>query len=255
MVLCRGMKIDRNGKWLDEVEGSRALSRTHVKKRPVPVGMEIRRPKRRPRPQQKQYADTPENRLASQVKALLAKAKLPHAVLQKMPISATSRWGNVATLCALGLIVVFGAVSLVAISGKSSSTNNQTVLSDTTATPEFKMIFPEGVQTNIDNNYVSFNSDKNIASYTDKIGAITVTVSQQPLPARFNNNLETELDREAKKAGAIEIIVPSNPITYVGTAANGVQTAVFYKHDLLIYVRAANKVDNLDWTDYVRSLR
>jgi hypothetical protein len=93
-----------------------------------------------------------------------------------------------------------------------------------------------------------------VFAYTDKIGDVAISVSQQPLPKSFQGNADDQVADLAKKFNATNKIDIDGAALYVGTSAQGPQSAILTKKSLLILIKSQKKVDDKAWANYAKSL-
>jgi hypothetical protein len=93
-----------------------------------------------------------------------------------------------------------------------------------------------------------------VFAYADKIGDVAISVSQQPIPESFKPNVDDSVAELAKNYAATEKISVGSLTLYVGTSAEGPQSAILAKDDLLILMKSTKKIDSRAWADYVQSL-
>lgn len=101
---------------------------------------------------------------------------------------------------------------------------------------------------------IRYDPEYKVASYTDTIGTIPITVSQQQLPEPFKKDPSGELSKLAENISANDPVEASGLKAYVGTSAKGPQTLVMVKNDLLIFIKSNTKVPKDAWAKYIESL-
>lgn len=161
------------------------------------------------------------------------------------------------SLVPLGVIIV-GIISYNLMSGRTNKANtggNSGALSDTAQAPDFEIVLPNGKETETTSSNVGYDSKRKVASFTDRIGDIDITVSQQVLPENFKNDPDTKVQKLAQDFSATEVINESNPKAYLGSSVKGPQTVVFYKKDVLVFIFATGTIEKEDWTDYITRLQ
>lgn len=94
-----------------------------------------------------------------------------------------------------------------------------------------------------------------VYAYIDTIDNVRVSVSQQPLPDKFIEGTNDKLDELAKGFGATNEITADGIKVYVGTSAQGPQSALFIKNGLLILVKSQSKISDASWKKYAESLK
>ena len=93
-----------------------------------------------------------------------------------------------------------------------------------------------------------------VFAYTDTIGDVPISISQQPLPGSFRNDVNGQVAELAKKFNATTKIETGDTTVYVGTSAKGPQSAILTKDGLLILIKSQSKIDDAAWAEYVKSL-
>ncbi|MET0980127.1 MAG: hypothetical protein ABWX90_02645 [Candidatus Saccharimonadales bacterium] len=93
-----------------------------------------------------------------------------------------------------------------------------------------------------------------VFAYADTIGDIPISISQQPLPASFQSDVNGQVAEMAKKFNATTKIDAAGTKVYVGTSVKGPQSAILTKNGLLILIKSQSKVDDVAWAEYVKSL-
>jgi len=94
-----------------------------------------------------------------------------------------------------------------------------------------------------------------VFAYTDKVGKVSISVSEQPMPASFNNDIAGQVAEVAKKFNATNTLDAGGTKIYIGTSAKGPQSLIFAKNSLLVLIKSQEKVDDKAWTAYVSSLK
>jgi hypothetical protein len=123
--------------------------------------------------------------------------------------------------------------------------------------PEFNTLLPNG--KSIDNlggwKRVSPPGAAPAFAYSDKIGSVTIAVSQQTLPDEFKGNTSDRMTELAKGFNATEKLTTENGTTiYLGSSAQGPQSAILAIDHLLILIKSTNKIDDKKWASYVDSM-
>lgn len=102
---------------------------------------------------------------------------------------------------------------------------------------------------------VSYEPQKGVASFADKISGVEVIVSQQPLPDQFKQNPKQEVENLAKSFKASKVLEAKGTQAFYGTSSlDGYQTVIFTKKDLLIFIRAQQELDKDALTQYIVNL-
>lgn len=248
------MSGNSKGNWFDDDPEWAALRQDVDKSfmpRPRQKAVE---PNRRPI---KPSHEVQETHTSTQDRQISLNITIPNLRLPKLRIPELSRrvrWGGMMLVCVLIALI---SLSIVSTKNRGNKTHSEggAVLAGNATKPDFPFLLPEGKKEETEGGKIGYDAQRKVVSFTDKVGIVNITVSQQPLPESFNTDSEKQLETLAKNFSANEIIVPSNPKVFLGTSAKGPQTAIFYKNDLLVFIQSSSKIDKIDWTDYIRGLR
>jgi len=122
--------------------------------------------------------------------------------------------------------------------------------------PDYQTIVPKGKSTDdMGWQRVSPPNSSAVFAYPDTINGVSVDVTQQPIPDSFKSNVDSSVASLAKSYNASEKIIAGTTPIYVGTSgADGPQSAIFTKDNLLVLVKTTSKVEEADWAKYVESL-
>ncbi len=140
----------------------------------------------------------------------------------------------------------------------------QTAAKDTThpsikkgVKPKYDTVLPKGKSIDDLGGWalVSPPNVEPVYAYTDKVGDISVIVSQQQLPKSFKAETATRIEEVAKQFTANDKITAGDTTAYIGTSIKGPQSVVFSKNDLLILIKSSAKVPNDQWVKYISSLK
>lgn len=157
----------------------------------------------------------------------------------------------------IGIIIILILASFLAkdqLFKKRGPTDSQGVLSDASIEPEFDTVLPTTSINGEGTSVVKYDSQKKVASYTDQINTINITVSQQPLPDTFKDWPDEEIEKVARSFSANHIINASKTKVYLGTSGKGPQTAIFYKKAALVFIYSEDKISDEDWAEYISDL-
>jgi len=117
--------------------------------------------------------------------------------------------------------------------------------------PDFKTIQPDNKTATP----VSYDADKKVASYTDTLENVSITVSQQPLPEGFLADPAGSVEGLAKQFSANEIITAGVHTAYLGTSAKGPQSVVMQRDGLLIFLYSNKEIPAEAWGKYIAALQ
>ena len=155
----------------------------------------------------------------------------------------------IATLIALILIlVVIGGVH-----SKLDKTSDAPVIEET----GFQTVIPSGKTISQLGGWqrISPLNTAPVYAYADKIGDVTISVSQQPLPTSFAGSVDEKVSELATAYSATNTLDAEGVKVYIGTSAKGPQSTIFTKNDLLILIKSQENIDNESWIRYITSLR
>lgn len=137
---------------------------------------------------------------------------------------------------------------------KPSGANENPVL--TKGEPEFTTLLPKGKSVADVGGWtrVSPNNSDPVYAYADTIDDTKITVSQQSLPISFKDDPAKQLEALANDFQATQKLQASNNLTaYIGTSANGPQSIIFIKKDVLILIKSDKIIKNISWINYIDS--
>lgn len=156
------------------------------------------------------------------------------------------------------LFIIAGAFMMVAIAGAlfGSIFQKDDTVKSSSKNPEFQTILPNNKSATDVGGWKRVSPPENdpVFAYTDIISGIAISVSQQPLPESFNNNVNGHVADLAKKFNATNKINVNDTAVYIGTSAKGPQSVIFTKQNLLVLIKSQNKIDDIAWESYVASL-
>ena len=137
---------------------------------------------------------------------------------------------------------------------KSNNTSTSVPINQS---PVFQTLLPEGKTVKDVGGFAKVNEPNSAPAYTfvDKIGTVEVQVTQQQLPDSFKQNTSAEVEKMAIGFNATQAVKTSAVEYYVGTSAQGPQSIITYKKNLLIFIKSAGKISNDTWTRYITDLQ
>lgn len=156
-------------------------------------------------------------------------------------------------------LIIYGTVHTV---HTKSATNTVTTSSGKTTklvqgSPNFSTILPAGKSISGLGGWtrVSPPGRNPVFAYVDKIGKVSVAVSEQPLPANFVADPSHQIAQLAQGFNATEKITAGGTQVYIGTSANGPQSVILAKDSLLILIKSTSSIANNQWAAYINSLQ
>lgn len=159
------------------------------------------------------------------------------------------------------------AVSFVATVALGASTTYQYYFArqDTAINPEtkplnkleYQTVTPEGKSAQQLGGWqrVSPPDGTPVFAYTDEIDDVPISVSQQPLPEKFFESTDSQLDELAKSFNTTNEIAANGVKIYLGTSSRGPQSVIFIKNGLLVLIKSQSKIDDKSWARYAESLK
>ena len=166
-------------------------------------------------------------------------------------IKPHKKWAIIAVATMIVLVGV--PIALVATKDKQND-EGAAVLSDKTEKANFEYSLPDGNKAEL-NGEVKYDPTKKVVNYQDSIGGVPITISQQPLPSGFKDDLAARVKKLAEEFAATKTLTTANPTAYIGTSAKGPQTVIFSKKDLLVFIQSTKEIDDKDWAEYITNLK
>jgi len=154
-------------------------------------------------------------------------------------------------------IIVSGAVFILFIVAlcawapwRASTANNSLV------TPDFQAILPRNISIAKLGGWQKLTPPDGtpVYVYTDSIDGVGVSVSQQPLPASLKDSTGAKVAEVAKGYSATKSMYADTTKVYIGTNADGPQSVIFSKNNLLILIKSRAVIKDDSWTTYIHSL-
>lgn len=174
------------------------------------------------------------------------KAKLRSLMRYKKSLAATA----IIAVAAFGYFVIWPPLHDYAFSRNGPDTRLSEKSPDySTVLPKDKPISELGGWTRI-----SPEGRDPVFAYADKIGDVTISVSQQPLPESFKSETSGKIAELAKQFSATEKLDANGTDVYIGTSAKGPQSVIFTKNGLLVLMKSQQKAESGSWKTYVESL-
>jgi hypothetical protein len=156
-------------------------------------------------------------------------------------------------LITIAIIVALIAVAITAFS--ISASQNQR--SNNTVQPDFEALLPSQVTVDELGGWQKLTPPSGDAIYVfiDTIDSTLINVSQQSLPDSFTGNVNAKVAEMAEAYNATTPLDVTGMTAYIGTSANGPQSVIFAKNDILVLIKSEAKVQDSSWTSYIASLQ
>ena len=189
-------------------------------------------------------AKTPRNNVRPR---LLSVAALRDGFLTGLDSAAVALRTSRRIIVAGGIAVAAGLITVALVYQSTQSTQQ---------TPRYQTLAPKG--TTVDNlggwKRVSPPKNDPVFAYADTLEGVSISVSQQPMPAAFKNDVAGNVSDLAKKFNATTKLAAGATTAYIGTSAKGPQSVIFTKNDLLIMIKSQTKISDSAWIRYVQLL-
>lgn len=123
-------------------------------------------------------------------------------------------------------------------------------------TPAYQTILPSGKSITELGGWSRISPPENdpVFAYTDNIGTVSISVSEQPYPASFKGDVDNKVAELAKAFSATNVLKTDDTKVYVGTSAKGPQSVIFAKNNLLVLIKSQGKIEDKAWLSYIKSL-
>jgi hypothetical protein len=142
--------------------------------------------------------------------------------------------------------------SVTEVAGATSSPETKTNL--TTDKPSFTVVTPGG-KSDVQGIERKAPTGDFVYTYVDSINDTRVEISEQKLPSAFEQDPSVKLAEFAKTSYLLSIIQVDATTVYHGiNDKSGVQTVVFIKNDLLVFIKSSKKLTDDDWVGYISNL-
>jgi len=146
--------------------------------------------------------------------------------------------------------------SISTLDTDNQSTDNSTpILSH--GTPGYTTISPSDKKVDDLGGWTRINPPDTdpVFAYTDKIGEISINVSEQQLPESFRTDTDRQIELLSQGYKASEKITINGTIVHIGTSAKGPQSVIFTKNGLLILIKSNAPISSDQWVKYISSLQ
>jgi hypothetical protein len=90
-----------------------------------------------------------------------------------------------------------------------------------------------------------------VYAYSDMLGGVSISVSEQPLPESFKNDVSGQIAELAKAYNATDTVNVNGITVYIGTSAKGPQSVIFTQNNLLILIKSQKTISDTTWSSYI----
>lgn len=183
--------------------------------------------------------------------------KLPKPKLVREAILASIRrirWNRRTQIISGALaVVIVGGITYAVISAQNHPKTTSTTIAQK---PTYQTIVPSNKPaSSLKWQRVSPPNGDPVFAYADTINGVSIFVSQQPIPDSFQPNVDDKVAELAASYTATDKISAGSTPIYVGTSAQGPQSVIFSKNNLLVLIKSASKVSDDAWASYASSLQ
>lgn len=122
--------------------------------------------------------------------------------------------------------------------------------------PPFKILYPAGKDASVFGDPVRVSPSNNdpVYAYTDNISDTEVILSQQKIPSSFEGNTSAQLEKVAKNFQATDSFSVDSVTVFYGKSSSGVQSLVFIKGNLLVFIKSPSELSQEVWAAYISAL-
>lgn len=125
------------------------------------------------------------------------------------------------------------------------------ILGQSQTAPEFDVLESQGTSRQP----LVFDPETNVAVYQENINGVVATVSQQPLPANFQDVGGLEgMALSLNDKVTINHLQSDKGAVYVAITTKDTNVALFTHQDLLVFISTNGLIDNDSWIEYVNGL-
>ncbi|MES2630651.1 MAG: hypothetical protein V4611_01720 [Patescibacteria group bacterium] len=152
------------------------------------------------------------------------------------------------------VLVVVGILVTVFIVNQQNSSNGTNKKSN--ESPSYSTVLPNGKSIEVLGGWERISPDgtEPVFAFADTIDGVSISVSQQPLPEAFKNDVENKVTELAKKFNATKTLDADGTKVFIGTSAKGPQSVIFTREGLLILIKSQGKIKDAAWESYIQSL-
>ena len=133
----------------------------------------------------------------------------------------------------------------------------QTPILEKTEKTDFDLLLPTGkVASDYDIAKVSPPENDPVYAYVDILNGAELRVSQQAIPESFKGNVATKIQEIATNFQATDVIQINDMKIYHGFSdkQGGVQSLIFEKNNLIVFIASPVKFSDDVWTGYILNL-
>jgi hypothetical protein len=140
---------------------------------------------------------------------------------------------------------------------KSNSSATHGALGATTEQPQYATVLPSGktIESLGGWHRVSPTGRAPVFAFADSIDGVSISVSEQPLPANFKDDPAGQVAKLAQSFAANDKVMAGHTAAYIGTSIKGPQSVITTQGNLLILIRSDSKISDPHWVNYITNLQ
>lgn len=179
--------------------------------------------------------------------------------------SRLSRTTGIQRLVLLGSLLILAGIIFLRPGAPHTTTKSPTTNSNLSSsraklpkeTPDFATLLPTGKSAESLGGWTRISpADRNpVYAYPDKLAGIIITVSEQPLPEEFVDDVSGSIQKLAEGYSADRTLDIKGTTVYIGQSVKGPQSVIFAAKGLLILIKSAATIPDEQWINYISSLQ
>jgi hypothetical protein len=150
----------------------------------------------------------------------------------------------------LTLVAVFVVGFTIRMAQDTTTPDSGKVAAAERTEPDFKPLMPSAEQASA----TQYDGKRNMLSYAATFSGVRLTVSQQPVPARFANDPKA-ITAAADSINAKQRIDTGKGPIYIATNEDKTQLAVFGDTQVLLFIHTDRQLDDASWKAFIELLK
>ena len=147
------------------------------------------------------------------------------------------------------LVLIVGGILMSALITQPDSAQSSGMIIN----PGYSTVLPKGKTIERLGGWqrVSPAGEDPVYAYSDTLNGVPISVSEQPLPTSFKNDVAGAITNLAKAYNATNTVNVNGTTVYIGTSAKGPQSIIFTQNNLLILIKSQKTIDDTTWSNYI----
>lgn len=129
--------------------------------------------------------------------------------------------------------------------------NTPSEVKGASTSPKFTALAPGGDTSS----QFRYDNKREVISSSHNLKGIDIILSQQVLPEAFRGNPQNNVLETAKRFNATKEIKAGETTAYAGKSADGPQTILFHKNDILVFIYSPIELDNETLAAFIENLQ